>query len=131
MFIKINNIPQNLDEFSNLLNTVRNKKLEEYNSTHDLEIEYLRVFLYFISEYESIKENYDFLSNFHSFIGSSISKFIDQDNKIEDDNIFYILSDFDIFLSSYVTKGVEFEELKDQIFSCLNDDVEIKDYFLK
>ena len=76
MFIKINNIPENLNEFSSLLNIIKNKKLEDYKTGFDLELDYFKVFLYFISEYENIKENNDIFSNFHSFINVSISKFI-------------------------------------------------------
>lgn len=130
MLIKIKNIPQNLDQFYNLLNIIKNKELESYISMYDLKLDYFKIFLYFISEYENIKENYDFLSAFRNFINNSISKFIKPDNKIECDDVFNILSDFDIFFGSYVVKGVEFEGLRNEIFNCLNENIEIKGYFL-
>lgn len=131
MFIKINNIPENLNEFSSLLNIIKNKKLEDYKTGFDLELDYFKVFLYFISEYENIKENNDIFSNFHSFINVSISKFINHGNAIKNDDIFDILSGFDIFLSSHIIKGVGINELEDEIFDYLNENIELRKYFLK
>ena len=49
MFIKLRNIPQNLDEFSDLLKKVNNIKLEDYKTIFDLKFDYFKVFLiYFL-----------------------------------------------------------------------------------